>query len=92
MLHYWWKVKLDTSSPALYATILGALLASSMVCYPRTMWGIAERGYARGDETSLQLANAERVARLEPRTGVRARCDAALSDSRPCDGATDGPG
>ncbi len=26
VLHYWWKVKLDTSSPALYATIMGALL------------------------------------------------------------------
>jgi sulfoxide reductase heme-binding subunit YedZ len=26
VLHYWWKVKLDTSSPALYAAIMGALL------------------------------------------------------------------
>jgi sulfoxide reductase heme-binding subunit YedZ len=30
VLHYWWKVKLDTSSPALYATIMGALLAARM--------------------------------------------------------------
>jgi sulfoxide reductase heme-binding subunit YedZ len=28
VLHYWWKVKLDTSSPALYATIVGVLLAA----------------------------------------------------------------
>lgn len=28
VLHYWWKVKLDTSSPALYATIMGVLLAA----------------------------------------------------------------
>ncbi len=26
VLHYWWKVKLDTSSPALYAVIMGTLL------------------------------------------------------------------
>ena len=25
-LHYWWKVKLDTSSPALYAAIMAVLL------------------------------------------------------------------
>jgi sulfoxide reductase heme-binding subunit YedZ len=24
--HYWWQVKLDTSDPTIYATILGALL------------------------------------------------------------------
>jgi len=28
VLHYWWKVKLDTSSPFLYAMIVGALLAA----------------------------------------------------------------
>jgi sulfoxide reductase heme-binding subunit YedZ len=27
VVHYWWKVKLDTSSPLLYAVIVGALLA-----------------------------------------------------------------
>ncbi len=28
VLHYWWKVKLDTSSPALYAVIMGTLLGA----------------------------------------------------------------
>lgn len=28
VLHYWWKVKLDTSSPALYAGIVAVLLAA----------------------------------------------------------------
>jgi sulfoxide reductase heme-binding subunit YedZ len=28
VLHYWWKVKLDTSSPFLYATIVGVLLGA----------------------------------------------------------------
>jgi sulfoxide reductase heme-binding subunit YedZ len=28
VLHYWWKVKLDTSSPALYAAIVGVLLGA----------------------------------------------------------------
>jgi methionine sulfoxide reductase heme-binding subunit len=27
VLHYWWKVKLDTSSPMMYAIIIGGLLA-----------------------------------------------------------------
>ena len=28
VLHYWWKVKLDTSSPALYAVIMATLLGA----------------------------------------------------------------
>jgi methionine sulfoxide reductase heme-binding subunit len=28
VLHYWWKVKLDTSSPALYAVIMASLLGA----------------------------------------------------------------
>ena len=28
VLHYWWKVKLDTSSPVLYAVIIGTLLGA----------------------------------------------------------------
>jgi sulfoxide reductase heme-binding subunit YedZ len=28
VLHYWWKVKLDTSSPALYAVIVAMLLGA----------------------------------------------------------------
>jgi sulfoxide reductase heme-binding subunit YedZ len=30
VLHYWWKVKLDTSSPFLYATIVGVLLGARL--------------------------------------------------------------
>jgi DMSO/TMAO reductase YedYZ heme-binding membrane subunit len=29
-LHYFWKVKLDTTSPIYYALVLGALLAARM--------------------------------------------------------------
>jgi sulfoxide reductase heme-binding subunit YedZ len=30
VLHYWWKVKLDTSSPALYAAIMAMLLGARL--------------------------------------------------------------
>jgi sulfoxide reductase heme-binding subunit YedZ len=30
VLHYWWKVKLDVSSPALYAGIMGVLLTARL--------------------------------------------------------------
>ncbi len=31
VLHYWWKVKVDTSSPALYATIVAVLLGARLL-------------------------------------------------------------
>ncbi len=37
-------------------------------------------GYERFEEVSFQVASAERVARISPRAGVSARCDAQLEE------------
>jgi ribosomal protein S18 acetylase RimI-like enzyme len=41
---------------------------------------LEHRGYARYDEVSLQVARAADVARIAPRSGLVARCDAELGE------------
>jgi GNAT superfamily N-acetyltransferase len=42
---------------------------------------LAARGYARTDETSVQVASAAQIARCGLRAGIVARCEARLSDA-----------
>jgi sulfoxide reductase heme-binding subunit YedZ len=52
IIHFWWKVKADTREPAIYATILGLLLAARVVLWLRGRAASRERAVAAAPRTT----------------------------------------
>ena len=62
VLHYWWKVKLDTSSPALYAVIMASLLGARV-------WKAADEAPRRAAGGAARARGAAGVTAPWPRRG-----------------------